>query len=215
MRKRTLILAALAVVALAMPRTAPAGVIYVEEGDPTATDQWTGNGTKEIEIDSANTDGNFFDYSDFRGGNFIRGEESVDIITDTISLTGYTDVDVSVELAFQDYESGQNQTLSIIDVDTGTAVTLDSYSDSAVAYSGTEYQGTEAPLNITDEGTDLSYALEDYFTVLPSEIQVQFIQDGRKWSNMAALGYIEVIPEPTTMSLLTLGGLIALVRRRR
>jgi len=215
MMKHTLTV--LAVIALAMAHTASAAIVYVEEGDPTATDKWTGSGTKEIEVDVNNTDGDFFAYSDFRDENFIRGEETIDIVTDTISLSGYTDAVVSVELAFQDYETGQDQTLSIIDVDTGTEVTLDSYSDAAVAYSGTEYKGTQAPLNITSDGTELSYALNDYFMDLPSEIQIQFTQNGRKWSNMAALGYIEVaaIPEPATMSLLALGGLIGLLRRRR
>jgi hypothetical protein len=199
---------------------AAAEILYIEEFDPDVDDQYTtANAARAGEVEAGTAEG--FDSANFSDDNFYHSGRDFSLTTNEIALTGYTDIQIRLELGSTSMEGDEGNKIEVINVDTAETVLLDALpangAKNLVAYTGDEYKGGLTETVLDESGVEIVYDLSDYFAVQPSAIQVVYSQpDSGAANDQAALGYIEVsgVPEPATMAILGLGGL-AVVRRRR
>jgi hypothetical protein len=213
--------------------------IYIEEFNPEVANQYTatqidggsvfGERTTNTDTGNDSNPSTQFTASEFSGGDYAYISKGYQITTDVIDISTQTlaDVIVSIELAesggFDDSDSVRFELRNAAD-DT-VLTTLDNYTpggsnQALVAYSGSPYQGSNSSQALGLSPTTLTYNLSDYFTTVtaPDSFRLRYVSDGgtSNTSEDSAVGFIEVVvPEPASLSLLGLGGLLMLGRNRR
>lgn len=141
------------------------------------------------------TDGGNLDSSDFGGDHYFQ--------TDIIDVSGWNEVEIDIICNFVGSDSFNNSPTEFIQY----VYTLDGGSDQQFFYFTDDPNGSD--LNAS-ETVDVTNVLE-----LVVRINANANGSGDGWSLSSAKVTGTVVPEPATMVLLGLGGVAALIRRRR